>query len=368
MSATVLGGPRSWQVDRDDFGYRTYKVRWMVQAAKTDSPATVMSASGLPRIGDSFNISGFSGYDQWAWCRPEMTVRIANTPEGDPVQHYIVENTFSNKIRWRCSDLSYGNPLLEPMKISGTFGREQKQMPYDKDGNYLVYSSGIPITGTAMTRDFAKPIVRIQQNVSSLGLSTFSAMINTLNDRPLWGLPARFIKLTNAPWERRIMGMCGYYYTRTFEFEIDNYTFDHNGTKIGWDREIRDMTTMVLRGQWHTNEKHPSGNPDLDYGVFIMDGDIYQTTYDPDEVDVEKGIADAHHVPMGATTRYRDMNNELAPCMLDGHGRPANAKWKWIDRGSVIPKEKGTTGNVALAIIQHFKESNFLLLGVPTTL
>jgi hypothetical protein len=347
--ASVVGGPVAWRAEQDDDGFRTYRVTSRVKAGITESPAAVMLASGLPAIGSPFRITGFTGYDDWVWCRPEMSITVDQEKPGDPAAYYLVENVYSDK--WeqgkskRCNNTPVGDPLLEPMKVSGSFVRAQWEAKYDKDGVRLVTSANEPITGPGVTFDYVKPTVRIEQNVANLGLSTFASMVNTVNAYPLWGCPARCIKLANAPWERKVYGSCYFFYTRTFEFEVDVYNKDKNGSLIGHDREVYDSGSMCLRGQWMTD------STTADYGKYKILAD--QTSTDPATI-----LAD----PQYYFQAYKDMNNEHTRVFLDGHGRPANAELI-----SLAGTSLGTAGPPASAVCRYHGESNFLLLGVPTS-
>lgn len=348
--ASVVGGPTTWRAEQDDDGFRTYRITHRVQAEYTESPAAVMLASGLPTVGSPFRITGFTGYDDWVWCRPEMSVTIDQEKLGEPAAYYLVENVYSDK--WeqgkskRCNNTPVGDPLLEPQKVSGSFVRAQWEAKYDKDGVRLVTSANEPITGPGVTFDYVKPTIRIEQNVGNLGLSTFAAMVNTVNASALWGLPARCIKLANAPWERKVYGSCYFFYTRTFEFEVDNYNKDKDGNLIGFDREVYDAGSMCLRGQWMTDSTVTAT-----YGKYKILAD--QTSTDPGTILT---------APQSYFMAYKDMNNEAARVFLDGHGRPAN-----VGLLSAAGASLGTAGAPATAICKYHRESNFLLLGVPTS-
>jgi hypothetical protein len=304
-----------------------------------------MNASGLPTLGSSFQISGYSGTDSWVWCRPELSVRIHQEREGDPAVYYLVEVTYSNKVESgqsrRCQNTSVDDPLMEPMKIGGSFGRTQWEAKYDKDGVRLVTSANEPITGPGVTFDYVRPTVRIEQNVANLGLASFANMVNTVNSAPLWGCPARCVKLANASWERRVYGKCGFFFTRSFEFEIDYYNCDKYGNAIGFDKEVYDSGSKCLRGKWITD------TTDSFYGRFKLLSSISAT--DPSTI---------LNTPESQFMTYKDMNNENARVFLDGYGRPANV--------SLAPS--GQSGPPASAICRYYKESNFLLLGIPTSL
>jgi hypothetical protein len=366
MAATVMGGPITWRLDRDDDGFRTYRVAYLVQASRLDSPRIVMYASGLPMIGQGFQVSGFFGYDEWCWCRPEMSVRVEQEREGDPAQYYRVECVFSNK--WdgnarsmRCGDTEVGDPTLEPMRVSGGYSSYPWEARYDRHGNRLVTSANEPVTGAAVTFDYKLPTVHVEQNVMDLGLSTWSGMVNTVNDRPLWGVPARFVKLVNASWQRKIYGRCSFFYVRQFDFEVNNFIKDKDGDLIGHDREIWDTGSMCLRGRWVTDASH------ADYGAFMLLANTQATTAQEND-DPFDGVEKLSEVPMGDFMAYKDMNNEHTRVWLDGMGRPANATLVDRDYNPVTVPSGSTAGPPANWVVQYYPESNFLLLGIPTTL
>jgi len=125
-------------------------------------------------------------------------------------------------------------------------------------------------------------------------------MVDTLNDRPLWGLEARKIKLSNVSWERLLYGTCTFYYKVTYEFDI---RMDDDG----FDRKLIDEGTKELK---------PGGDPN-----------------DPRDFQV-----------------YKDGNGENTRVLLDGAGKALTAE--------ADPFEID---------LKYYKESNFGLLGLPTS-
>lgn len=137
----------------------------------------------------------------------------------------MIEQTFSSKFTSkRCQSSSYQNPLSEPDRIGGSFTKYQRETLFDRDGNPVLSSSHQPLLG--IERDDNRPNVTIEKNVSNLGLATWSPMIDTLNSSPLWGVPARCVKLSNVSWRRLLFGTCTYYFTVGYEFDVDYTTFD----------------------------------------------------------------------------------------------------------------------------------------------
>jgi hypothetical protein len=291
MPAIIIGGPESWEGDIDDDGYRTYKLVYKVEAHPSEGPATVLQTPGLPAVGTRWLVDADT--DIWAWCRPQRSAK----PEvsGEPNRHWKVELTFSNKPpdknsqRQGCHDKKIDNPLLEPQKVSGSFTRDKEEATKDRFGKPVVNSAHEQIRGPTVEFDVMRPNVKIEQNVALLDLPLLSRMKNTVNDRPLWGMPARTIRLSGISWDKLYYGTCFVYYKRSFEFEVNEETFD---------RDVLDEGTKVLSGAW-----------DLDTNVWEVD-EIAGRPADPKNP--------AHFI------RYKDRNNENTRVILDGAGKPYN--------------------------------------------
>lgn len=335
MSASVVtpipGSPayRTWSGERDDAGHRTYHVGHVVQVTNPglDGPLTVMNASGLPAIGAVWNFG--SETDVWAFCWPTRTIRPHQEREGDPTEYWMVDSLFSTKPipSKRCQDTPIEDPMLEPMKISGSFVKTTEEAVSDRFGNLLKSSSHERFKGPLVEFDSSRHTIRIEQNVLSLGLATFSNMVDCVNDAPLWGLPARCVKLSAPEWTRELYGSCSFYYKRIFTFDTNSATFD---------RAIPDTGTRVLNGHW-------SGA-----GYWVVDN-IGTQTPDPNNPQ--------HFI------QYKDRNGENSTAILDGAGLPADVVF-----GSGSGTTGGTSGPGYIYTVEKYSEANFLLLGIPTTL
>lgn len=219
MTALVLG-KESWCGERDQKGYRNYELTLRVQSAYSDGPAKVMVATGMPAIGAAW-IYG-NDNDPWAFNTPYMKI-TPMVSDGDKNDHWLVTLKFTNNPFSRCHTNAIDNPLSEPVTLGGSFIKCSKRTRTNYQGKFITNSSLEPIP---VEKDTNRPVVHCGMNVSSLGLDTFAAMVDTLNDATLWGLPTRCIKLSNVSWERRYYGSCSAYYTRNFEFEVRYETFD----------------------------------------------------------------------------------------------------------------------------------------------
>jgi len=321
MVATLDGTVRTWGGDRDEEGHRTFTVVHLVRTDDfDDGPQIVMNTPGLPAIGSFWNFG--NDVDVWAFCYPDMNVKIHKEKEGDPNKHWRVRQKFSTIPLKRCQDETIEDPLLEPQKISGSFVKYTKEASQDRFGNMIKNSAHETYRGPQVEFDHNRPTVRIEQNQALLGLDTFTEIVDTVNDAPLWGLGVRKIKLSDVSWERKLYGLCNFYYTRVFDFDIDFKTFD---------REILDEGTKVLNGDW------PVGTGTQ------TDGWILQNI---------AGEAPDKNNPQHFN-RFKDRHGENARVILDGNGEPL----------------LGTaTFNPYYHELEFYPESNLLLLGIPTSL
>jgi hypothetical protein len=134
-----------------------------------------------------------------------------------------------------------------------------------------------------------------------LGYQLPAAMIDTVNDSPLWGFPARTIKLSAAPWEAKYWGSCAVYYQRTLEFDI-RFRIMEDGTIETWDRFLQDEGTKVLYGQW---------------GV-VSGATVWQLLNLPGTINTGDSRNPLHFI------KVPDLNgNHLGKIPLNGRGMPA---------------------------------------------
>lgn len=239
MTAT-LRGPRVWECTRDLDSHREYTLTSFVETDDPlDGPSTVLQTPGLPQYGDAYAIG--NDYDAWAFCTWSMKIR--QLVKGEPNTTWEVEQTFSTKYPdlKSCKESQIEDPLLEPMKVSGSFAKFTEEAAFDLFGKRITNSAFEQIRGPQVEFDANRPSVKIEQNVASLDLDLVSSLVDTVNGDVLWGLPARTIKLSNVSWERKYHGLCHVYYTRTLEFEINYKT---------WDKVLADEGTKALNGKW----------------------------------------------------------------------------------------------------------------------
>lgn len=364
MATTLFTGLSKWSLVRDEAGYREYRCTHKIKADTTDGPRNVLNTAGLPLPGSAWSFQDDA--DPFVWCRPNAEVKLIREDDAKGTI-WTVEQLFSNKPlddkKQRCFDQpEVDNPLLEPQRVSGSFVRYQEEAVEDRWGDAIVNSAHERIRGDAVTFDANRPQVRIVQNVPLLQLELFAPMVDTVNVQPFWGLPARSIKLSDVQWEKKYWGNCLAYYERAFIFDIRTKVNPVTGITFGdWDREVPDEAGKVLSGHWSTVEECETPG--------WIDEPICGVDPDPDNPSHFKRIVDRD----GNPTRL----------MLDGNGRPAEvnillhrpveAAELTLGSGVYAYGRIGATGTagesrisgIGKILVQKYRESNFLLLGIP---
>jgi hypothetical protein len=321
LIANFSPGRIAWEGSRDREGHREFIIRHRVfTTSSLDGPLVVMNAPGLPFVGSLWAFGNDN--DLWAFCYPDMRVIPDQTPGGEPHFYWTVEQRFGTRPIERCQDTGVEDPLQEPAKISGGTRRKTIAATEDKDGNKITSSSHEAVLGPEIEFDSHDHVVTIEQNIGTLGQETFLPLVNTVNDSTLWGFTARKVKLSAVSWSRQLWKQCAFFYTRRFEFEINEDTFDTTPSDVG---------TKVLSGKW-------VGCPPTGWTAAIG------TNKDKP----------SHFM------RARDcQSDELITLQLDGAGEP-----NLTDTIKNIP----LAANSPSGKLEYYKESNFLTLGIPTSL
>lgn len=303
MATRLREGQREWSMRRDSAGEKTYKIKFIVEGEATDGPATALATAGLPLPGSSWNFDGDS--DEWATCLWDADVKPLAT--GEPNTLFEVEFTFSTKAPTgpggtkNCKETEVNDPLLEPMKVSGSFTKNKEEAIEDRFGRKITNSAHEQIRGPQVEFDSGRHRVKIEQNVADLQLDLCEAMVEAVNDSSLWGNPSRTVKLSSFTWDKKFYGQCHAYYTRSFEFEIE---------PGGWDRDILDEGTKVLNGHW---EKTGLGTG---LSNWVLDA---IPSYDAGGGDNPDRTNPQHFI------RFKDRKGENCRVILDGAGEPADS-------------------------------------------
>lgn len=355
----------------DDSGHRSYRVVCLVESSDMlDGPYDVLRLSGLPRVGDPYNIYGTP--DPYATCQPGRTV----VPEGtndQKVKIWRVNLTYSTKPNPRCQERNFSTPLEEPMKIKITSNKRTAEATQDRFGLPIRNSAHELVKGPIIEFDEGTLTVEIEQNVADSELNLITLCFNRVNNGYLWGLGPRKIRLTGASASRQVFGRCSYYWQRSLKFDIDDRTFD---------RDVLDEGTKVLQGHWATKKELEGSGTGTSTGTSTGTG----TQGQPPEVgwviDRINGRLPDPNNP-SHFKRYQDREGNLARVILNGSGLPANTSYFYpistptgTDASVSVRYEPLGTGPLSLSNegdpgyfrVEKYLEANFLLLGIPTDL
>ena len=325
MSASVVG-LLDWSLDRDRSGNRDYRALWLVKSTSPlDGPMTAITASGLPVIGSTWNLGNDA--DPWVYCLPTSKVKRHRAySEGEIGIYWTVEQLFQSpgKIppgeQGRCNDYENDDPLLEPAKVSGSFINYSKEATVDRNGKAILSSCHQPITGLEVDR--SRFSVQIERNTLDNDLDLYQGFIDTLNDSTLWGVGARQVKFSGLAYERKVYGSCYYYFTHRLEFEIRREGFDED--------RILDLGMLEI---------NPDRWPRDDSGAYTGDTPTSDQLANPKNFTVIRGP---------------DGNPITSPVPL---------------KNGVRVLQPQIAENLAyIPTVELYPESNFLELGIPTSL
>jgi len=351
VAGTLVPGQRTWKLKRDRDGHREYTIVHIVRVPEAapgsaEGPATVLQTPGLPLPGSTWDFD--NDLDVFAYCKPDAEVSILEEREGDPAILYKVEQTFSTRPDKRCQDTQIEDPLLEPPRVRGGFIKYTVEATHDRNGDPILNSAHEVVRGPGVEFDKNRHSISIEQNVASWqDVVDATKLIDCLNDNVLWGFPSRCVKLSNVSWEKRFFGSCSVYFSRVLEFDVSTRTDpDTNDVVSGFDRELLDEGTKVLKGRW----SETTGN-----WVLTKIPNAVGVLVDPD--------------PDNPThfQRAKDRNDENCRMPLDGHGLPAEtvvgtgSVTRLTDIGKILveyyPNDTDVTG---------FVVGGFFSLNIPT--
>lgn len=358
--AVVYKGHEWFEGERDDDGHRNYVLRCKVNTAQGEGPATIMASPLLPQPGSSWLIPTPVGLgtvidlDVWAYCTQRMKVRPTNdTKVGSRPTTWVTEHYFTTRPKKRCQEESFTDPLLEPPRVSGGSVRKKVIAELDRFGDPITYSSGEKILGGAVEFDRSDSKVSVKFNVANLEGYLMESLVDHVNDAPLWGYPARWVKFSSWSWEKNYQGMCSVYYTRHLEFEISSKVTD-GVVSAGWDRKISDESNKCLKGDWDRDPESAT------YKRYVLDDSVlddYEFAIDNEDPRV------VFEKPSNVV-RYKDWFGENSKTLLNGYGRPY--RFPETDETPLPPDPAAEDDLIKGEIdVEYYPEANLLLLGIP---
>jgi hypothetical protein len=244
-----------WGLDVDDNGQRSYYAVFQVKTdpvTETEDDTDQGPAAVYNFITEAVPPGSLWAFgedsDEWAFAHWDVSVKPVVTGENNALWHCRVP--FRTQPVARCQYQPVTDPLLEPQIIEGSFSKYTKEVSYDRFGALITNSAWELLRGQVVEFDFNRPSVTIEQVVADLNYDQCAAMVDTVNDTPIWGFPSRCVKLSDFKWSRLLYGQYATYWKRKFTFDV-NIDLDQFGNQSsGFDRTVLDEANKALHGQW----------------------------------------------------------------------------------------------------------------------
>ena len=240
MTGILVVGARNVSCTRDEDGHRNYTVNWLVRTDHpAKGPAYILAFWPLAAPGTPYLLSAVER-DLWAFCTPELNISAhPDVTDGDPIQDWIVTQSFTTKPTWRCNTNPIENPLMEPWDINISYRHEQQEAtqywkteldPQDGEPEEvqkpLLMANGERITGGVVEIKKSHLSIELTKNYAYIDVPLISRLLNTVNDSEMWGVGPREVLFADVRGERLAYGNCGFYWRMTFTFDINEETFD----------------------------------------------------------------------------------------------------------------------------------------------
>lgn len=184
-----------------DDGERTFGRGFLVRFdAKSDGPSRAIFASGIPRLGDSYQFGTES--DTGAFVSG-LSARVADGAAGKVFRVDVTYKTRTTDPSQQPSDPENPqdqDPLELPAKIATDFLARQIPIEKDLDGKLCATSAGQVFDDPPVMRDVFDGVVRIQKN-RPYGAVTFDYVLSTMgnvNEKPFLGRAVDTVRMTAA--------------------------------------------------------------------------------------------------------------------------------------------------------------------------
>lgn len=248
MTGITVVGARNVSCTRDEDGHRNYTVNWLVHTDNSaKGPGYILANWPLAAPGAPYLLSAVER-DLWAFCTPELNISAhPDVTDGDPIQDWIVTQSFTTKPTWRCNTNPIENPLMEPWDVNISYRHEQKEATeyWEKTGDPPVYTKKKPLTmwngerikGSVVEIKVSHLSIELTKNYANIDVPLISGLLNKVNDKEMWGVGPREVLFADVRGERLAYGNCGFYWRMTFVFDINEDGFDP--TVPWWGSKVR---------------------------------------------------------------------------------------------------------------------------------
>src|SRR5690606_11373931 len=126
------------------------------------------------------------------------TVSLVSEEQSKRLWKVVVEHT--TKGGKRCAEENIDDPLKIPPVISGSFVAYTRVAEKDKDGNPILNAAKEPFLPAPEVEDHQDTLV-YDVNTAIINLALRAQFRGTVNSTPIWGLPARCVRIVQWSYD-----------------------------------------------------------------------------------------------------------------------------------------------------------------------
>lgn len=241
---------------------RTYSSVYQVETnSRTDGPAVVLNAPGLPTYRAAFPGDGGSyavkisakhkrSDSSYLWWHVTVDYSSIAVDEDEPTQN--------------------DDPLTKPVEWSGSFVQFQEPVVRDNTNQPVVNTAGDAFVPPPM-RDVSYPSIVAVKNYASVNLAFWSSYSDAVNSDTFLGLEPRKVRVRSIEWDERFRGNSTPYYQVRFTFLVRN--IDYGDGFQGHDFSIQNVGFREKIGANEPkNIKDAKGNDIAEPALLRSDG------------------------------------------------------------------------------------------------
>lgn len=296
MTATVRGIAADGRGGSIDVDFkREYTVKYLVRTDdRSDGPATVRTAFGIPNVGDLYTPG--NDFD------PQAIVTNKRVSQGGSPWEWEVDVTYSTDVKEEPEKPA--SPLDEPPRVSWGFQERRILVPgryQNPDSPSQTQDFQLGVTNSAgelydpqPEMDISEPILTISKNVATISPSQFFSIANCVNSDTFYGSNPRQLRLRAPTAESAYDKTIGTYWQVTYGFA---YKWDT------WDIQVLNQGTFYKLAGWKFPCKDKEGHRFV--GLLTSTGGILNSASDEHQGTWYSGGAD----PSFSRFRvYREIN------------------------------------------------------------
>lgn len=212
---------------------------------RNDGPLTVLSSTSLPSFLSQYEYGNEQDIGAY---RTSYEADLVS--EKDSLKAWNVTCVFSSvsttyvgvRALVKPNSLWPDNPLLQVPEVSGDWLDMDEPVTVDKDGTPVVNSAKDRFDD--LTKEVGFPTLVITKNYADLNFLTLQTYMHAVNSQTFWGLPARYWKLSRAPWRVLFYGPGYPYFQISYEFRARYGSWDFEPLDAGW-RKVSGNTKVL---------------------------------------------------------------------------------------------------------------------------